>query len=46
LVNCQTVHLPDGCAVDVDQEIPRDLYKAVAEVLAFIYRLKNQRMAS
>jgi len=33
-------------AVEVDQEIPRDLYKAVAEVLAFIYRLKNQRMAS
>jgi len=33
-------------AVDVDQEIPRDLYKAVAEVLAFIYKLKNQRIAS
>jgi flagellar biosynthesis protein FlhB len=33
-------------AVDVDHEIPRDLYKAVAEVLAFIYRLKNQRIAS
>ncbi|HVA26185.1 MAG TPA: flagellar biosynthesis protein FlhB [Chloroflexota bacterium] len=33
-------------AVDVDREIPRELYKAVAEVLAFIYRLKNQRMAS
>lgn len=33
-------------AVDVDREIPRDLYKAVAEVLAFIYKLKQQRMAS
>jgi len=33
-------------AVDIDQEIPRELYKAVAEVLAFIYRLKPQRMAS
>jgi flagellar biosynthetic protein FlhB len=33
-------------AVEVDQAIPRELYKAVAEVLAFIYRLKGQRMAS
>lgn len=33
-------------AVDVDMEIPRDLYKAVAEVLAFIYKLKTQRKAS
>jgi flagellar biosynthesis protein FlhB len=33
-------------AVDVDQEVPRELYKAVAEVLAFIYRLKNRRIAS
>lgn len=33
-------------AVEVDREIPRDLYKAVAEVLAFIYRLKQQRVAS
>ncbi len=29
-------------SVDVDQEIPRQLYKAVAEVLAFIYRLKQR----
>jgi flagellar biosynthetic protein FlhB len=29
-------------AVGVDQEIPRELYKATAEVLAFIYRLKQQ----
>ncbi|MBV9120669.1 MAG: flagellar biosynthesis protein FlhB [Chloroflexi bacterium] len=32
-------------AVDVDREIPRDLYKAVAEVLAFIYKLKQQHQA-
>ncbi len=29
-------------AVDVDQEIPGELYQAVAEVLAFIYRLKQR----
>ena len=29
-------------AVEVDQEIPRELYKATAEVLAFIYRLKQR----
>lgn len=29
-------------AVGVDQEVPRELYKATAEVLAFIYRLKQQ----
>jgi flagellar biosynthesis protein FlhB len=33
-------------AVEIDQEVPRELYKAVAEVLAFIYKLKNHRMAS
>ena len=37
---------PDLVAVlaklDVDAEIPEDLYRAVAEVLAFVYRL-NQR---
>lgn len=32
-------------ACDVDREIPRDLYKAVAEVLAFIYKLKQQQQA-
>ncbi len=26
-------------ALDIDQEIPPELYKAVAEILAFIYRL-------
>src|SRR5438270_898665 len=29
-------------AVEVDHEIPRALYQAVAEVLAFIYRLKKK----
>jgi flagellar biosynthesis protein len=30
-------------ALDVDMEIPPELYRAVAEVLAFIYRL-NQKI--
>ena len=38
---------PDLAAVlsrlDVDTEIPEELYRAVAEILAFVYRL-NQRM--
>lgn len=29
--------------VKIGQAIPRDLYKAVAEVLAFVYKLKNKR---
>lgn len=29
-------------AVEVGREIPPELYKAVAEVLAYVYRLKNQ----
>lgn len=37
---------PDLVAVmsrlDVDTEIPEELYRAVAEVLAFVYRLNNQ----
>ena len=28
--------------VDLEQEIPQDLYQAVAEVLAYVYKLKNQ----
>lgn len=28
-------------SVDVDQPIPRDLYQAVAQVLAFVYRLRG-----
>ncbi|TGE32626.1 flagellar biosynthesis protein FlhB [Desulfosporosinus sp. Sb-LF] len=31
--------------VDIGQGIPADLYKAVAEVLAFVYRLKKKRRA-
>lgn len=30
-------------SVDVEQQIPPDLYIAVAEVLAYIYRLKNNK---
>ena len=30
-------------ALDVDTEIPAELYKAVAEVLVFIYRLNEQK---
>ncbi|MDU2066066.1 MAG: EscU/YscU/HrcU family type III secretion system export apparatus switch protein [Sporomusaceae bacterium] len=30
-------------AVDLDREIPPELYKVVAEVLAFIYRLDQKR---
>jgi len=30
-------------AVELDREIPPDLYKAVAEVLAYIYRLDEGR---
>ena len=29
-------------ALDVDTEIPSELYKAVAEVLVFVYRLNNE----
>ncbi len=30
-------------AVDVGREIPQDLYRAVAEVLAYVFRLKRQK---
>ncbi|MHB1406726.1 MAG: flagellar biosynthesis protein FlhB [Desulfitobacteriaceae bacterium] len=30
--------------VDIGQAVPADLYKAVAEVLAFVYRLKKKRV--
>lgn len=37
---------PDLCALlaklDVDAFIPEELYRAVAEVLAFVYRLNNK----
>ncbi len=29
-------------ALDLDTEIPPELYRAVAEILAFIYRLNNK----
>ncbi len=29
-------------AVEVDQEIPPDFYKAVAEILAYVYRLNGK----
>jgi flagellar biosynthetic protein FlhB len=28
--------------VDIDHEIPADLYRAMAEVLAYVYRLKKK----
>lgn len=28
--------------IDIDQEIPPQLYKAVAEILAFVYRVKQK----
>jgi flagellar biosynthesis protein len=30
------------CRLDIDEEIPHDLYRAVAEILAFIYT-QNER---
>lgn len=35
------VHLLE--ALDVDTDIPEDLYKAVAEVLVFVYRLNSKK---
>ncbi len=31
--------------LDLNQEIPAEVYRAVAEILAFIYRLSNQQIA-
>ncbi len=31
--------------LDLNQEIPAEVYKAVAEILAFIYRLSNRQVA-
>ena len=31
-------------ALDLETEIPPELYRAVAEVLAFIYRLNNKKL--
>lgn len=30
--------------LDLNQEIPPDVYKAVAEILAFIYRLSSRKL--
>jgi flagellar biosynthesis protein len=30
--------------LDLNQEIPPDVYRAVAEILAFVYRLSNRRL--
>lgn len=30
-------------AIDIDQEIPPQLYKAVAEILVFVYKTKQKR---
>lgn len=30
--------------VDIDEEIPEKLYKAVAEILAFVFRMKNRTL--
>jgi flagellar biosynthetic protein FlhB len=32
--------------IDIDQEISPDLYKAVAEVLAYVYRLRGRYSVS
>jgi flagellar biosynthesis protein len=32
--------------LDIDKEIPPGLYQAVAEILAFVYRLSNQAPGS
>ncbi len=32
-------------SVDLDQEIPENLFKAVAQVMAYVYRLKNKVVA-
>jgi len=31
--------------LDLNQEIPAEVYKAVAEILAFVYRLANRQIA-
>ena len=31
--------------LDLNQEIPAEVYQAVAEILAFIYRLSNRQLA-
>ena len=33
-------------SVEVGHEIPEELFAAVAEVLAFVYRLQNRRLGA
>jgi len=30
--------------LELDEEIPQELYKAVAEIFAFIYKISNEKM--
>jgi flagellar biosynthesis protein len=30
------------CKLDIDEQIPEDLYKAVAEILAFVYSINSK----
>lgn len=32
--------------IDINEEIPQELYSVVAEVFAYIYRIQEKRMAS
>jgi flagellar biosynthesis protein len=31
------------CQLDIDEHIPQELYKAVAEILAFVYRMNQEK---
>jgi len=31
------------CRLDIDEHIPQELYKAVAEILAFVYRADQEK---
>jgi flagellar biosynthesis protein len=34
------------CKLDIDEEIPEELYKAIAELLAFVYSMNERRRGS
>jgi flagellar biosynthesis protein len=34
------------CRLDIDEEIPPRLYRAVAEILAFVYSLDERKRSS
>lgn len=44
LDNLGDIFLMDASRLDLEEEIPPEVYKAVAEILAFIYRLSNRPM--